>query len=373
MKVAHYYHWALQGEFGTGIAVRGWSSALVERGVDVRLVATTTGARVEVPAGVELAAVADRPSGLQPPGTLRERFAGRDLVVLHGGWEPSNLAAAREARAARVPYVVAPHGVYYPQVFQRRKVPLKRAWWSLLEHRYLDRALAIHLFFPEEVGHLEARGVHRPFVIAPNGFSVAEERSWRPDPDPYVGWLGRYDPEHKGLDLLIRAVHSLPPLERPRLELHGVDWKGKRADVARLVADLGVADHVAVHDPIYGEEKWAFLTQARAFVYPSRWDASPISVVEALSAGVPSLLTSFPLGSFVGSRGAAIVVDPSVDGLTDGLRRVLSAEAASLGDRAKQVIRDELSWSSVAASWLRQMTRILEGDPAAHRTGHEDA
>lgn len=369
MKVAHYYHWALQGEFGTGIAVRGWSSALVDLGVDVRLIATMKGARVEPPRGVELAAVADRPSGLQPPGTLRKRFAGQDLVVLHGGWEPNNLAAAREARAAGVPYVVMPHGVYYPQVFQRRKVPLKRAWWSTLERRYLNRALAIHLFFAQEVPHLETRGVRRPFVIAPNGFSVTRELTWRPDPEPYVGWLGRYDPEHKGLDLLIRAIHALPRLERPRLELHGVDWKGRRADVDRLVADLGVADRVEVGDPIYGDEKWTFLTHARAFVYPSRWDASPISVVEALSAGVPSLLTSFPLGSFVGSRGAAIVVDPSVEALADGLRRVLSAEANSLGQRARQVIHDELSWSSVATSWIRQITPILEGDPAEPRTG----
>lgn len=371
VKIAHYYHWALQGEFGTGIAVRGWCSALADQGLDVRLVATTTGARVEVPAGVELSAVADRPSGLQVPGVLRERFAGRDLVVLHGGWEPSNLAAARDARAAGVPYVVMPHGVYYPQVFERRKVLLKRAWWSVLERRYLDRALAIHLFFPEEVAHLEGRGVRRPFVVAPNGFTPAVDLTWEPAADPYVAWLGRFDPEHKGLDLLLAAIRSLDAHERPRVVLHGVDWKGKRADVARTVDELGLADHVAVLDPIYGSDKWAFLSGARAFVYPSRWDASPISVVEALSIGLPSLLTSFPLGSFVGSRDAAVVVEPNVEALTAGLRRVLSAEASSYSERAKRLIRGELSWASVAASWIEQMAPILEAH-AARRRGAQD-
>jgi glycosyltransferase involved in cell wall biosynthesis len=368
VKIAHYYHWALQGEFGTGIALRGWCSALADQGLDVRLVATEAGARIEVPAGVELSAIPDRPSGLQVPGVLRERFAGRDLVVLHGGWEPSNLMAARDARAAGVPYVVMSHGVYHPQVFRRRKVLLKRAWWTTLERRYLNRALAIHLFFPQEVGHLEGRSIRRPFVIAPNGFTPLVDLAWQPAAEPYVAWLGRFDPEAKGLDLLLGAIRALDPNERPRVKLHGVDWKGKRVDVARLVQELGLADHVAVLDPIYGGDKWAFLSGARAFVYPSRWDASPISVVEALSIGLPALLTSFPLGSYVGSRDAAVVVEPTVEALTAGLRRVLSADASSYGERAKRLIRGELSWSSVATSWIEQMAPILEAH-AARRHG----
>jgi glycosyltransferase involved in cell wall biosynthesis len=360
VRVAQYYPSALQGEFGTSIAVRGWCSALADQGIDIRLIATTAGAWIQPPEGTDLVDVHDRRSGLQPPGYLRGHFSGQDLVVFHGGWDPGNLMAAREARAVGVPYVVMPHGVYYPEVFLRRKVLLKRLWWSILERRYLRRALAIHLFFPQEVAGLEDRGVRRPIVVAPNGFSAPAGIAWQPEPEPYIAWLGRYDPEHKGLDLLLRAMHSIEPQARPRVELHGVDWNGKRADVTRLVVELGLSDDVAVLDPIYGDDKWAFLARAQAFVYPSRWDASPISVVEALSIGLPSLLTSFPLGSFAGSRNAAIVVEPTVGALAEGLRQVVAPGASALGQRAMALIRGELSWSAVATSWIEQISPLLE-------------
>ena len=34
-------------------------------------------------------------------------------------------------------------------------------------------------------------------MIAPNGFVAPDGVTWRPDAEPYLLWLGRYDPQHK--------------------------------------------------------------------------------------------------------------------------------------------------------------------------------
>ena len=47
----------------------------------------------------------------------------------------------------------------------------------------------------------------------------------------YVLWLGRFDPEHKGLDLLLQALALLPSRERPTLRIHGPDWRGRKQKV----------------------------------------------------------------------------------------------------------------------------------------------
>ena len=359
MRIVHYYHWALRGDFGTSIAVRGWCQAVAAAGEDVALLTAVDGAVATPPAGIELLPVAAAPADLAMPGSLGRAFDGADVVVLHGGWDVRNVTAAAAARRAKVPYLVTPHGAYYPQVFDRRKIMLKRAWWSAIERRYLRSARGAHLFFEEEAPHLVGRGVTLPLVIAPNGFVAPHGVTWRPGEDPYLLWLGRYDPQHKGLDLLIEALSLVPPPERIPVRLHGVDWHGKRSVVSALVRDRGLDGSVTVEGPIYGDEKWELMAGARGFLYPSRWDASPIAVVEAASIGVPTLVTPFPVGSFLASRGAAIQAEPTPDALARGLRALLEPGSSAVGARAVEVIRDELSWARVADTWRTQVHAML--------------
>ena len=124
MRIVHY-HWALRGDFGTSIAVRGWCQAVAAAGEDVALLTAVHGAVATPPAGVELLPLAAAPADLAMPGSLGRAFDGADVVVLHGGWDVRNTAAAAAARRA-VPYLVTPHRAYYPQVFDRRKILLKR-------------------------------------------------------------------------------------------------------------------------------------------------------------------------------------------------------------------------------------------------------
>jgi glycosyltransferase involved in cell wall biosynthesis len=369
MRVVHYYHWALDGEFGTAIAVRGWSGAMAAAGDRVRLVTGTTRAVVEPPAGVE---VISMPRGIRDVprmSVLRRAFRGADVVVLHGGWDPRNHLAARVARRLDVPYVVTAHGVYYPEVFERRKRLLKSLWWNVLERAHLERAMAIHLFYRPEAEHLRRRHVRTPIVFAPNGFVAPRDVRWEPDGARDVVWLGRFDPEHKGLDLLLEAMSVTPEEARPRLRLFGVDWHGQKASIAQLAQRLGVDRDVAIEQPVYGEAKWEILRSARGFVYPSRWDAAPMAVVEAGSIGMPLLVTRFPVASFLAERGAAIQVDPTPEALSSGLTRLDGPEAAEHGRRAASVIRDELSWDRVAATWRDQVGALLSsGTPDGRST-----
>ena len=150
----------------------------------------------------------------------------------------------------------------------------------------------------------------------------------------------------------------MPSPERIPVRLHGVDWHGKRSAVSALVRDRGLDGSVAVEGPIYGDEKWGLMAGARGFLYPSRWDASPIAVVEAASIGVPTLVTSFPVGSFLASRGAAIKRSPHRM-RSRGLRALLEPGSSAVGARAVEVIRDELSWARVADTWRTQVRAML--------------
>src|SRR5205807_24650 len=165
-------------------------------------------------------------------------------------------------------------------------------------------------------------GVEVAIVAAPNGFSAPLEMMWRGSGEGELVWLGRFDPECKGLDLLLAAMRLLSVHERPRLALHGPDWHGQKRSVTRLNAELALEEWVTLGEAVYGDQKRHLLECAAGFVYPSRWEAFGFSVVEAVSLGIPTLVTPYPLGRFLATQGGAVLAELTAPALAEGLRRL---------------------------------------------------
>jgi glycosyltransferase involved in cell wall biosynthesis len=186
--------------------------------------------------------------------------------------------------------------------------------------------------------------------------------SYRPDAlwdggsGGYLLWLGRFDPEHKGLDILIEAYLSLAEGERPVLRLHGRDWNGQKTKLTALVRELDLDRWIVIGDPVYGNAKWRLISEAAGCIYPSRWDASPMAVAEAVASGVPTLVADFPLGRLLAKEGAALICDRSPDRIAEGIRRLMSEAGRDVGRRGIELAQGAMSWDSVAASWLDQIS-----------------
>ena len=228
-----------------------------------------------------------------------------------------------------------------------------------MEINYLRRALAAHIFFPEERPHLADMQVGGPLIVAPNGVSTPSGVRWDGGSGGYLAWLGRFDPINKGLDLILEALARIPRSDRPVIHLRGPDARGGRATASKLVSHLGLEQWVALGGPLYGEDKWRFLSQAAGFVFPSRFEAFSLAVGEAAGIGVPSLVASFPLGRFLSERGGAILCSPSPEAVAFGLTRLLSSDASQIGRAGARIIRTELGWDVVGRSWLEQADNLL--------------
>src|SRR5918999_28803 len=215
MRVIHYYPRALVGDGGITNAVKKLSRGMINAGAQVVL-AYDSG--VDPPAHTDVSWVPVRHrgrAGMRVPVGLERALDGADLLILHSAWTLHN------ARAAAV-----------------------------------ARRLAVHVFFEEERAHLSQLGYRGPTVVAPNGVEPPEGVSWDGGSGGYVMWMGRFDPEHKGLDVLIEGVGTMAEDERPQVRLHGPDWRGRKQDVSDMVARLGLGHWVSVREPIHGETKW---------------------------------------------------------------------------------------------------------------------
>src|SRR5688572_4447842 len=224
LSIVHYYPRAGVGDGGCSAAVRGWASAVGQTGAQVTIVSDGRG-EPRPACHVQWRSVPHRGWGrMRAPVGLEHLVEGRDLLVLHSGWVFHNVKAARSAVRSRVPYVLTPHGAYDPNIFKRRKIS-KRLWWSIFEHQLVTDARAIHVFFEEQRDQLRQVGYTGPVLVVPNGVTVPDFEAL-PDRSSFLLWMGRFDIEIKGIDLLLQALSSLHPSQRPHARLHGPDWRG---------------------------------------------------------------------------------------------------------------------------------------------------
>jgi len=320
VRYVHYYPLA-RYDSGVSIALWAWARALAAAGEEV--VVLHAGAWGPTPpqpgfahiggtgiADVEVPHRARRHRLTLHPVDLGRHLGRGDVLVLHEGWVPSNLVAAKAARRRGVPYLVMPHGVYDPQWMRYLHPPMSLR--TRLERRLLEGALAVHLFHESEIPEVRAVAPGARFLVVPTGYDLPPQR-WTGG-GGYLSWIGRVDITHKGLDLVAAAIASLPQAERPRLLVHGYDYKGGITRLRRLVADLDLDDCVRIEGVVAGEEKQAFLQRAEGYVHPSRWECHSTALLENLALGVPCLVSSsIHIAAQLACDGAALLTPPTTE------------------------------------------------------------
>jgi glycosyltransferase involved in cell wall biosynthesis len=236
---------------------------------------------------------------------------GRARVCLLPGsggtlWEQRTLAAALQADApdvlfspaystpllTRVPRVLALHDlsfVAHPEWFAWREGLRRR----LLARRGAAAARAVitisdfsrgeierRLHVPPERIHVIPPGVDAPpLATTPRGVSGAHLL--------YVGSIfnRRHVPE-------LIAAFDLVALRHPDASLHlvGDNRSHPHQDIARLIATRNASDRMHWHRYVSDEQLQQLYRQARAFVFLSEYEGLGLTPLEALAAGIPSLL-----------------------------------------------------------------------------------
>ena len=108
---------------------------------------------------------------------------------------------------------------------------------------------------------------------------------------PYLVTAGRLEYQ-KGHDVLLKAFAASQAAKDMDLVILG---RGTlEGELKRQAAELGVADRVKF--PGFSANPWAWISKARLFVLPSRWEGFPSVVAEALACGVPALVTACDFG-----------------------------------------------------------------------------
>jgi glycosyltransferase involved in cell wall biosynthesis len=274
-------------------------------------------------------------------GALR-RFAvllarhGR--VVLHahcsfdgGFWRDAVFLGV--ALAARCPVILQLHGSGFERFYDRASAPARLVIGFLLER-------AACVVVASESQRVWTRSIAREahVVCVPNPVPVSSVQR-QADAHQLVLFLGRLEASKGIFDLLDAVAGLRATVPDVRLVCAG---DGDRAAVARYAERLGIADAVKFTGWVGPSGKRALLEHAAVLALPSYDEALPMSVLEAMSAGVPVVVS--PVGAL-----PEVVVDGVSGNLvapgdTANLRRVLARLLLdrALGERIGAAARESV-------------------------------
>jgi glycosyltransferase involved in cell wall biosynthesis len=108
-------------------------------------------------------------------------------------------------------------------------------------------------------------------------------------------------------------------------------------------------------------KKSAFF-DAELFVLPTHSESFGIVVAEALAHGLPVLTTTGAPWSILAESGCGWWVDPTVDGIAEGLLQATALDAEtlwSMGARGRVLVSAKFGWERVAGRMLSTYEAIL--------------
>lgn len=285
---------------------------------------------------------------------LRRLFGGLDADVVQ-----FNLSSASSCQWALLAAATVPG---------QRLVALEHSpmgSWSSFSTRLKQltaRRLAAHVAVGERAARLieESSGLRRGSIeVIHHGIGPVRRGPSERGSDPTVLTVSRFDPV-KGVDVLLHAMAKVAPPTRAVVIGSGPEGPALR----RLRDELGLAERVELREPPPGQmdaatQMWAY----DGLVLPSRLEGFPVTVLEAMFAGLPVVATE--VGSIreqvvEGSTGW-IVPPEQPDALAAAIEELVAdpERAAAMGDAGRARAEELFTIDTTVRAWIALYRRLL--------------
>lgn len=303
-------------------------------------------------------------------GTLRglkkrlDNLSKPDLIVLHQIYTFSTLLGYMYAKKNRIPYVVKPHGSLTKYHESDSKLIKTLAKWFLIS-KILREADAIIVTCKSERADLIASLKPKAYQVQYGAVvswpqDEAVRRQPRGNQNKRIVFSGRFD-KKKNLPLVIKAMPQIldkyPDLI---LDIAGSGTVNEVRILQNLISTLELESNVQFHGWIDSSKMQEIFAAARLLVLPSENENFAIVVAEALSAGVPCVVSKFVgIADIVAKHNAGEVIDELTPAsVAEGIMKVLRGDEIKYREAAFEAVENSLDWSKIALRWKALVTSL---------------
>lgn len=345
MRIAQVCPFYYPQRGGVETVVKEYSERLVKRGHEVHVYTTDGRWRNQLVDDINGVKVHRSVAFLFSLKLLR---ADADLIHIHANKHFSTDVGALIAKLKDTPLAYSPHAGTFG------KSLLGRVHNQTIGRLALGADVVICVS-EHEKSLIKASGVRiKHFEVLPNGVDLSrfllDVRSHtKQDTSPTVLYIGRLAP-HKGLDTLIAAAPLvLKKFPEAKFVIAG---PGEISNLGKNALLLGEVSE---------EEKISLMQKASVFCLPSRSEAFGITVIEAMVAGCPVVVSDLPALTEIVEHNRTGLVFPVDDtkALADRIIKLLSDQGLSqqISKNAREVVREKYDWEKI----ISRLEKIYQG------------
>ncbi len=294
---------------------------------------------------------------------LPEPFSKPDIVIFHEVYRVQFIKIASDLRRKGVLYIIIPHGSLTREVQRQRRLK-KLVGNVLLFNRFIKGAKAIQCLSENEKSRIDFK--KEKFVSA-TGIDMPQKcKETFSEQTVNMNYIGRLEMYTKGLDIMAKAVAKNAGYLREhnyKINIYGPDILGRKKAVQELISKLGIADILLLNKAVYAEEKEAVLLDTDIFIQTSRTEAITMGILEAMSYGVPCLVThGTTWGDYIRRYDAGWVAENNIDSVAEEMLKALSEKELWLrkSQNARKLAEENFRWDGIAKETLYNYERYCK-------------
>ena len=280
------------------------------------------------------------------------------IIHLHGLWR-LHTRVTRNFVRKDIPYVITPHGMLDDWALRQSSIK-KKISWRLWEKYAFDNCSFVQALCNSELETIKRINPRWKSDIISNGISFQKKedlslidrpKCWKdklPENAKVLLFIGRFH-KKKGINELIKAWEIVIKFKCSE------DWwlcfvgSGDLKNFYKKNSMINLK-RVIVSGPAFDIEKEKVFKNSSAFILPSFSEGLPMAPLEAMSYGIPCLISKYCNLPEAIKIGAAIESNPKIEDLVDSLKilfKMDSEQRTKISNFAFKYIEDNHNWNKI--------------------------
>ena len=299
-----------------------------------------------------------------PFNELKREFGIPDIIHTHDIYELKSLAFIFHAKKHDIKVFISPRGNLSDVALSRKKLK-KMIYLYFCFNLFLSKINGFVALNDGEKKIIKNRYKKKNVIIIGNGvdnnghYYNKYRRNYiekNQSSEINIGYIGRLEIHIKGIDLLIRSFINFKKMfrdKRAKLTLIGAHSEKTNSinffrNIENEIKDKSLIDFKG---PLFNDDKFSEISKFDIFVHPSRTEGMPNAVLEAMSMGIPCMVSpQTNMGPIINAADCGWVVENDEESLSNFFAEIINIDKKVLqkkGNNGMDYSRKYLSWEMI--------------------------